>query len=370
MSSNPIWRDLRALRSEPPNSVSTDSKKKIFSASLEQSEQYFRAAEEVGYETRPVLAFYGLSQMGRAIAAATHRDRHSSPNDWQLSGHGIRVPGISQLASGIGTLVVRDQGKGSFTQLAHLLRSPSLTKGTTLASVWNSIPEASGHNLPGGDDHPALWLNEGSDKTRNDWGDFGPPSVIILDGVPENIPSLVKFMARYPAIWPPDGMPQYRHERPLRHGPHGQVYISSLHEYVHGGFVTMHGFPYRGKLVALPTVSDNDAAMHPILSWWAVLFALSMLARYEPATWAAAINVDGSRDAVPIENLLDEVTSTIPSLAFDAICEYSKSDNDIRTSLLEKEEKCRRDGVVISWRKARSSMERILRKDSRGKIAD
>ncbi|MCX5151640.1 YaaC family protein [Streptomyces sp. NBC_00320] len=37
---------------------------------MEQAQQMFKAAEVVGPQTRPLLVFYGLSQAGRAIAAA------------------------------------------------------------------------------------------------------------------------------------------------------------------------------------------------------------------------------------------------------------------------------------------------------------
>jgi hypothetical protein len=39
------------------------------------------------------------------------------------------------------------------------------------------------------------------------------------------------------------------------------------------------------------------------MAWWAVLFTLSMLARYQPAEWATHVDVDTSSHAVPIERL-------------------------------------------------------------------
>jgi len=51
----------------------------------------FRAAAGTRAVTRPLLVFYGLSQVGRAIAAAA---ASAGSGGWELEGHGIRcVPG-------------------------------------------------------------------------------------------------------------------------------------------------------------------------------------------------------------------------------------------------------------------------------------
>jgi hypothetical protein len=61
--------------------------KVVFGAALEQAEQLFAAAESVTPATSPLLLFYGLSQAGRAVAAAAAgRD---NADKWQLRGHGI-----------------------------------------------------------------------------------------------------------------------------------------------------------------------------------------------------------------------------------------------------------------------------------------
>lgn len=50
----------------------------------------FKAAEVVGPQTRPLLVFYGLSQAGRAIAAAAV---DLKGEDWNLTSHGIHASG-------------------------------------------------------------------------------------------------------------------------------------------------------------------------------------------------------------------------------------------------------------------------------------
>ncbi|MEU0332541.1 hypothetical protein [Streptomyces sp. NPDC006193] len=64
--------------------------------------------------------------------------------------------------------------------------------------------------------------------------------------------------------------------------------------------------------------------MHPLLVWWAILLALSSLARYEPETWANLIDVDQPAfPAVAIEHLMDEALSAIPALTAAALAHVS-----------------------------------------------
>ena len=63
---------------------------------------------------------------------------------------------------------------------------------------------------------------------------------------------------------------------------------------------------------AFPESASGAVTPHPLLVWWSVLFALSMLARYEPERWYKHISVASSPEAVPIENLLNLAMSSVP----------------------------------------------------------
>src|SRR6478736_2639692 len=63
------FRALRALRHSPPGAAQ-GVRGKVFVAALEQAQQQISAAASIGYESMPLNLFYGLSQAGRAIAAA------------------------------------------------------------------------------------------------------------------------------------------------------------------------------------------------------------------------------------------------------------------------------------------------------------
>src|SRR5699024_6922023 len=83
------WRDIRRLRASPPGAAkTTGARVDTFRAALEQSEQQLRAAANVDYDSRSLNLFYGLSQAGRALAAAA-TTLNVDELDWRLDGHGL-----------------------------------------------------------------------------------------------------------------------------------------------------------------------------------------------------------------------------------------------------------------------------------------
>jgi hypothetical protein len=76
---------------------------------------------------------------------------------------------------------------------------------------------------------------------------------------------------------------------------------------------------YNGKRWLFPAAGKTGRSMHPLMAWWAVLHTLSMLARYQPAEWAAHINIDQSRNAVAVERVLKLAISLVPALIAEAI---------------------------------------------------
>ena len=56
-----------------------------------------------------------------------------------------------------------------------------------------------------------------------------------------------------------------------------------------------------------------------LMTWWLVLFALSMLARYHTREWVAALDVDHSDVAVHLERCMSMAMEVVPALVLDAI---------------------------------------------------
>lgn len=59
--------------------------------------------------------------------------------------------------------------------------------------------------------------------------------------------------------------------------------------------------------------------MSPLMTWWALLFGLSMLARYEPAGWAQALDLDSSSIAAPVIRCLDIAVERVPELVLGGL---------------------------------------------------
>lgn len=67
--------------------------------------------------------------------------------------------------------------------------------------------------------------------------------------------------------------------------------------------------------MVLPRYSENDTEpLHPLLTWWAILFGLSMLCRYRPVVWTQLIDINHSPYASAIEHLLDVGLDGVPDL--------------------------------------------------------
>jgi hypothetical protein len=68
----------------------------------------------------------------------------------------------------------------------------------------------------------------------------------------------------------------------------------------------------------VPGVGDESDRLSPLLLWWALLFGLSLLARYQPAEWRKALDLDRSQYADPLTALLDEALGVVPDLLYEA----------------------------------------------------
>jgi hypothetical protein len=320
-----VWHQIRALRSQPPDRASRGDRKRVFGSALEQAEQLFAAAEVAGYASRPILLFYGLSQAGRAIAAASAAAGNSS---YKLSGHGIKALGLDQRPPLPG-LAVKDDGTGSFTQLARPLGSASLPTGVRLGQLWVAIPDLLTTPL-GGDSRrylPVLELQPVSGPgflRALRWIEGLPERPGGYAGIPED--EMQAILHPYSALAGSRPWGDLAGIRRWMHEEWWKAQIDSrprcaLRSWPGGWYPAVPDQPYRGDYDrwVFPAFDDSGKTLHPLLAWWALLFALSMLARYEPASWISHLDVDVSPDAVPLEAALDEALGACPELILHAI---------------------------------------------------
>ena len=340
-----VWEKLRGTRWDPPAAASAvEARRRTYVFALEQAEQMFRAAAEVGVATRPLLVFYGLSQAGRAIAAAA---AHASGDGWELEGHGIRcipatlrgpLPSIEIQTDAVGR-------KGSFARLSELLGSPLWPKpdSITLGALWDSLPESRlsplddtgparrtpllvDHQFVDPEPHPLVSVTVA----------YFPPWVVSAG---DGRKALDSYLKAFPDAPPCHSYYLLGHERDSapnfsRHvDGWGDLAMNwelppdstgSLEEKLR--YLQAMTRPYDGQWWLLPAADPVSRSLHPLMAWWAVLYTLSMLARYQPAEWAAHINIDSSRHAVAVESLLKRAISTVPALIAEAISHAADPD--------------------------------------------
>lgn len=318
--STEIWRELRGLRASPPGLAASDpARREVFSAALQQSEELGRAAADVGHAARPILAFYALSQGGRAIAAA-----HAEGKRWRLMGHGARVKtGIADVSA----LVITANSKepGAIGSVAACTGSRMWTGKATVAQLWATLPDLPRHaamlrGLPA-----VLGLHTASymdDSTGHAMGDWTANSVAGIE-VPDEFyvgeqAEIARFLEPYPkaqgwkvvATWIPNRSPGRRSftvKWPSDHDPSVNRELSLVADW------------HSGAWWLRPAVGESSAVPSRLVCWWGLLLGLSSLARYEPAAWRRALDIDASPIAVSLEEGLDLALERIPELLFDAL---------------------------------------------------
>ena len=317
------WRLLRGLRHQPPGAASaSESRRATFESALEQSEQLFRAARTVGPAARPPPAFYGLSQAGRAVASAAH----SLPDDgFKLIGHGITCPGLRQGTESLEHLAdvtVSDQRQGvAFVRLASVLESGSLPEPVRLGDLWGLLPDLQQPPLPGAGSLRAISARWGTAQEQIELRDF-PAGLGTTAALVNELPSQFTTLQGWGA--PSSGTPAAIHQSGNWFSPTTSVWLERA---AGPGEPTSRRRPtldgYGDQHLVLPRVGAADVSMHPFLVWWALLYSLSMLARYEPEFWASRIAIDRSAAALPIEILVDRALAMGPVLAHQAIMQAS-----------------------------------------------
>jgi hypothetical protein len=77
---------------------------------------------------------------------------------------------------------------------------------------------------------------------------------------------------------------------------------------------------YRGTGIRflMPTLPTGDL-LTPLMLWWVLLLGLSSVARYDPELWIYALDVNTSKQAVPIEAALDVALVALPELILEAL---------------------------------------------------
>jgi hypothetical protein len=309
---------IRRTRATPPGHAGEQERRGTYGTALEQFEELMNAASDASPAVRPLPLFYALSQAGRAIAAAY------IPDDWRLYGHGLSCPDLDvedPLTIPI-KLTKPDPKKGvvdSFRRVSDATNSEIPKQDLSLGEVWAALPESGDllRQTPGFDNWlPSLLAvpEEPGTSPLFPWARV-PIRLVGLASLTAEV--IEQRLGRYAHaktlhIESIQGIPQVFEE--TTYGAGLRIYWPSDSPDMEGRRTTLNRVvptAFGGFRWLRPTMAD--AVMNDPMIWWLLLFALSMLARYEPAGWVAALDLDRPLGASLIR-LLDEAVEAIPEL--------------------------------------------------------
>jgi hypothetical protein len=78
-------------------------------------------------------------------------------------------------------------------------------------------------------------------------------------------------------------------------------------------------YRFRNNPWLIPALTSRGRVTEPILTWWLVLFTLSILARYHPDLWSRLLDYNRSEVAATIAHGLDEALVVVPHLVLEVV---------------------------------------------------
>lgn len=287
---------------------------------LEQAQQQFAAAERIGYESRPLNLFYGLSQAGRALAAGSRLLGRGTGHQWQSTGHGLKYD-VAVPGGVLATPIKQDGGtRDLFSRVSIATGSPLDFEGIDFGAAINQLV-----------DYTMVFRDaEGYPRPIHDVYVYAPSATFPRD-VEVAVPGLERgsettadevrdLLNPYPALrnlrvaTNQDGTVRWSNNE-----GHCFVVVENSDGLVSRGSSTdmlaLKGYTnYRRSAVLLPNAGRSSEPIRPLMAWWVVLYALSMLARYAPSKWTDALSISESPIASRIEFLLDAAVEAVPEL--------------------------------------------------------
>jgi len=315
---------LRASLAGPPGAASGDEERaEVYRAALRQFEELLSAAEATGYAARPLPLFYALSQAGRAVVACRGGNLPAS--------HGLTVRTRDLATADPLAWTVSPKGNGEFQAVADATGSPHLLEPAALGKLMASLPELSRPLLRDNAWRRALYVERLSD---------GPGTVLhgylwlrvglaIEPEEADSATAIRELLQSYPSVETAEyGFPQLGGVRDaiIRSQTAGGESVWLLvrsrdpdtpPEKALDAFAPQ--YRWVGRRWLRPSFSGHGAPPSPLMTWWALLFALSMLARYHPAEWARALDRQGSAVATELERAMDVAMDALPQLILDAV---------------------------------------------------
>lgn len=324
-------RHCRTSLTDKTHLKDSASRRRTFSAALQQFEEQMKAAEVVSPATRPINLYYGLVQAGLAITAA------HAEGTWTFDKHGLK---IRDMKCAVPDIAVRPEGVGAFQAVSDATGSVRTTEAISLGALWNSLPELVEVPLDGTNDTPVIDLLARDYASSGDSGEWlsinTKPSEYVRATVwvHEEMPLLPHrkawvqaFINKYEGLlgaglwgdedeafeevrpgcfsvelcWPASRNGMQAAEIEQFFDARAPVYRFNAHRYLR------------------PAFEPAKAPPTPLMSWWLLLYSFSMLARYQPRKWADALDIDRSPNAAALEYALNAALEVVPHLVLEGL---------------------------------------------------
>jgi hypothetical protein len=320
------------MRSSPPGEAARSPRRAVFSAALEQAEQLFSGAASADYVIKPILIFYGFNQACRAIPASSSTLDHRT---FRPRSHGMDV--VAQPADLAGVKLAPRPSPTATSMLATLqtmLGSPPWSEPVTLGQLWSANPDLAEVPLPNNPYPVALHVTisvggmEPSDPLKVVLHQL--PSRLLAGADESNVQQLLRtaypdlansvraqpldFLGTRMAIDLADDKVNLYRRLPWNWDQEGWILPSDISK-----VLAKIGMWRENEHWLIPKLGGNPAPPHILVLWWALLFALSMRARYEPERWTRDLNPDQSSSAVVLETLLDMSMGICPELIVETM---------------------------------------------------
>jgi hypothetical protein len=340
------WRALRMLRSQPPGWAKKGARRATFSAALTQSEELWVAGSRLSPETAPIVLFYALAQGGKALSAAGLKSK-----EWQGPGaHGLALRAKARAtpdAPRLANYEVVPVGRGFVHVVAEVLESPVLAGAVDLATLACSLPEHDdfAFDAPGVARPLSVSLDpaHGPEPLTTGGLSVGPlPRHLVRstdrkeyrEMIAPSVAEVGDWLRAYPRLAALGAPVEVNYVNPMFSGDRDaySVKVAVVLDAPMDVFESYRwiqavldvaapgqgwGLPSSG--ITMPAIAGNGEAQAPLVAWWILAYAFSMLARYHPRAWTRLLDLDSSTEAVPVEVMLGTLASAIPRLLLQAL---------------------------------------------------
>jgi hypothetical protein len=281
------------------------------SAGLAQFEEQMKAAAAVSTVTRPINLFYALEQAGLAIAAVHAKDEY-----W-FSSHGLKVVDLNADLCDMKVRVDAKQTRGAYEIVSNAVGSEIIESEVSVGALWASLPDLTFTPLPGNYPEvasvlpnmpPIPWKGKNVGISYNSPFTLTSANIYLdlrhtpgeatdawLKGVLEPYPGVGdctlyraepeghsavsegKSKLEVKVAWPYPGTNLTRDETREFFDAFAPAYRYEMNRYLR------------------PSVEGNGKKPpSPLMTWWLLLYTLSMISRYRPGQWTKLLDLDKS----------------------------------------------------------------------------